>query len=435
MRLSHRLRLTLSATIVAAVVLGAIFFSVFFFANELEKNETRSILRSAALQTFSSLGAAQVITMRDIVAADPTLSIAVFDDKGRLQTLEGKLTPIARTEFISTTNQGNEVVQLGVESANRRVVVVMDWDSRAAALHRLAEILVLLYLPLVGLVGGTTWLAARATFRPLESLTRQAAELGGTDVGRRLAVQDDAEFGSFAEQLNSMLDRLEAMVRRQEQFAADAAHELRTPLTIVRGKIETTLLRKREQGDYEKTLNAVLAEMERLSGLVEGLLQSARSVSEPAPPMNLRPAVELVTQRWKDPFRERNVRLSLEAEDAVACMKEDEIACILDNLLGNALRHSPSKSECRVRLYRASERAVLEVTDQGPGVSKELEGKVFERFVRGEPSRNRMKGGFGIGLSICKQILQSRHGYIEVENNLEGGATFRATVVEASMSL
>jgi signal transduction histidine kinase len=279
----------------------------------------------------------------------------------------------------------------------------LDWTEWTSSLRELTVAFLILFPVLVGIVAFVTWQSAKATFRPLQEMSFQAAAIGGSDFTARIDVEDAAEFGLFAAQLNALLARIEEAVRAQEQFAADAAHELRTPLTVMRGKIETALMTSRTPEEYSKTLKALLKEVDRLTRLSEALLESARPGRTNAPVLNVEPAVWEVASRWLDRFVAKKVRLEVNSGPANVNIRREEIACVLDNLLANALRYSPPGSCCEISL-------------------SESDSGAFERFWREDGARSRGSGGFGIGLAVCKRLVESRNGKISIDSSYQKGA-------------
>jgi two-component system OmpR family sensor kinase len=255
----------------------------------------------------------------------------------------------------------------------------------------------------------------------------EAKILSSKGPGSRLAVPEDAEFGPLAERLNEFLDKIQASVRSQERFVADAAHELRTPLTILRGQVETTLLRERTGPEYAKVLNLLLDEAVRMSELVESLLVSSQASMTSAEVRDITVDVQEAVDRWTPRFREQQVALRSEIHPAEAPVLLRELDSVLDNLLGNALRHSTAGSSCWVVLSDGNGKTEISVADEGPGIPDEFKGQVFERFYRTDTSRNRDSGGFGIGLAICKRIANERGATIQVLDNSPTGAKFVVT--------
>ena len=213
-------------------------------------------------------------------------------------------------------------------------------------------------------------------------------------------------------------------MQRQERFVADAAHELRTPLTVIRGQIETALLRARTTEDYKHTLNIALAEAERLSRLVEGLLLSASAPVVKPTPITLDAVLERAHARWVDRFSQAGIELLLKDVPAARVeMRPEECDSILDNLLSNALKHSSPNSTTRISLAVDDVAATISVADEGTGVPESLRETLFDRFTRGETSRNRELGGFGIGLAVVKRLVEARGGDVYLAPS-EKGATF-----------
>ncbi len=442
MRISHRGALTLATSAASGTILAGLFaISMVIFSNK-EINRAHDILRPAILQVEQDAVSQNTITpdLGQVVEANPQLSFATFDMKGKLLATSGVLSlepsfrwaysmigkPTKRSGVAwGKIDIGTMRVIAGSKSTKKGLIVgVLPWSERERTITQAAFSLVVLWFPLVGLIGVVTWIASARTFKPLSSLTRQAELFSESDLTRRLTVNSHDEYAIFAGRLNSFLDRLEDSVQRQKRFVEDAAHELRTPLTILRGRIETSLLAQRTDAEYRDTLVLVLRETERMSRLVEAMLQSALPVMEITTPVDVEQILERVEARWLDRFVELEVQFDLITEPGYTIALEEEIDCVVDNLLSNALRASPKGTTCTVRLAHEGSNLLVTVTDEGPGVPPEKREAIFERFTRLERSRNRSLGGFGVGLAVSKRLVEARHGSILVTQGPKGGAQF-----------
>lgn len=431
MRLTHRRRLVLTASTVSGIILAALFVAASLLYRGFEVSEEAINVRQTAQQALEAAlhGGAQA-EVKAACDAEPNVSLAVYKD-GKVLAQDGPQDVGALNMTGRTWYNGVELTVHTLRHAAFRVVAALPWARREEALRRFSITLALLWFPLVGLVAGAAALSSRATFRPLDELRRQADAAREGGLNSRLKVIGTDEYSAFAKSLNGFLNSIEALVKNEEQFVADAAHELRTPLTALRGRVETTLLRDRSPEEYRKALGIVLVEAERLSDLVEALLGSATAAyARPVPPLDLEAEVEQAHARWLDRFAEANVGLEVSAVRASASVTPSEIGSILDNLLGNALRASPANTTCRIELWKAGNQVHLAVQDAGPGVPEELHERIFDRFVRGEESRNRATGGFGIGLSLCRRIVEGRGGKICVAPS-EKGARFEVDLPKA----
>ncbi len=442
MRISHRTRLTLATSTVCGVILAALFGTAIYIFQTNELLRAHDILRPAILQTKASAdkGEGQTPDVGEVVQANPQLSFGVFDLHGSLIGSAGPLSLVPAFRW-AYAMMGRPTHRSGVEwgiidIGNSRVVAgsittkvglvvgVLPWDERARTMNIATVALIILWFPLVGLVAVSTWIASARTFAPLESLAKQAEEFSETELSRRLVVESQGEFRTFAISLNHFLSRIEDSVERQKRFVEDAAHELRTPLTILRGRIETTMLSERTGDEYRDTLRQVLRETERMSRLVESMLQSALPVMDVTTPLDVESVLERAHARWLDRYVESGVQLELNTHSERILALEIEVDCVIDNLLTNALRASPDNSTVTIALERDGRNTLLSVTDEGTGVPPDKREAIFERFTRLEKSRNRSLGGFGVGLAVSKRLVEARGGSILVTDGPTGGARF-----------
>ncbi len=429
MKLSHRWRLTL----VSAGSAGVIFLALFALsAAGLRRSEEKAAQRELAPAVNQV--AADVRTgsekadLAEVVQANPNVSLAIFDAKGNLIAEDGKV----HLSFQATKGVSGDIV-IRTDSVNgKTVVAALPWTKHEAFIDRFQILCASLWLPLVGVVAIATWMTARSTFLPLEQLTKAAEAMSAEGLGARLHAEDQGEYRDFVLRLNGFLDRLEDSVRREERFLSDAAHELRTPLTVLRGELETSLQRPRQPEEYQATMAILLEETTRLSTLVELLLRSGAASHGPPGAVDMRESAERAHARWVDRFSEKGVHLTLTAEPSTAGLSEGEFDVLADNLLTNGLRVSEPGSTCSILVGAVDGKAVLQVGDQGPGIAPENVERIFERFARLDTGRSRTDGGFGIGLALCKEIVEHRGGTIRVEPAVPHGSLFTVTLKSAT---
>ncbi|MBL8066609.1 MAG: HAMP domain-containing histidine kinase [Chthonomonadaceae bacterium] len=423
MRLSHRHKLTLTVGILFGTILAAIFGAVAIYYDRLDAQAADDQLETVLNAVTRAVPRALENSIEEVSESPNEISVTIFKD-GQPYLHTGPLN-LMLMEGRGTVNVGQVAVRyMSRTVANYQIVVGMNWDAWSSSHRRLIILFALIWIPLTAFVAWTVWLTTARTFRPLLSMADEARGLSSAGPNSRLAVPHDPEFGALADHLNHFLDKIQEGVTRQEKFLADAAHELRTPLTIIRGQVETSLLRDRSVPEYQTVLRSTLEESVRMSSLVNLLLVSSRSEITPAPVVDITVAVQECVDRWSSQFAEAQVKLASKIEPAKAPVLQGELALVLDNLLGNALRFSPPGSICEVRLEAAEGSTIVTVADQGVGVPDDIKGMIFDRFFHRGSAHGPDSRGFGIGLAICKRICDARGASIQVVDTIPTGATF-----------
>jgi signal transduction histidine kinase len=308
-------------------------------------------------------------------------------------------------------------VRAGPRSAPRSIIVAVPVNDIEQSQRVLRNTLLVTYPPLVVIMALIAWRVIGWTLRPVEALRSGAARISGSDQDERLAVPASAdEIRALALTLNDMLDRLAAARGRQRAFVADAAHELRSPLASMLTQLEVAQ-RLGEGGDLTSDL---LADVTRLSALVEDLLLLARAGSDARPP-SVRESIDVraLLVATADRYAGARVPVSLTGGPAVyANASAEELRRVLANLVDNAVRHACSRVDLAVRAEAG--RAVLTVTDDGPGIPAGERERVFERFARLDNARGRDAGGTGLGLAIVRELLRRCDGSISLQDSPSG---------------
>ena len=304
-------------------------------------------------------------------------------------------------------------------------------DTRDRMLSRLK----LLLLGIMALVttltyAGSAWLARHA-INPVNEIIAQAREIGGGTINRRIsAYADSEEYRGLVEVINTMLDRLEDAFEAQRRFTADASHELRSPLTALRGELELARRRKRDAAEYERTIDSALEEVERLSRITEDLLTLARSDAGVlvlrSETVELAAATEEVVSRLQGTAVRKDVTIRAEFDDAAVVHGDpDLLKRLVWNLIGNAVKFTPTGGQVVVRVDRVDHGARLQVADTGPGIPPEAVDHIFERFYQVNQARTggHSHAGTGLGLAIARAIADL-HGASVVAMNRDVGALF-----------
>jgi len=279
----------------------------------------------------------------------------------------------------------------------------------------------------LGLAGG--WLIANRAFRPIDAISTTAGRISAGQLSERINVADtDSELGQLAGTLNSTFARLEASFAQQKQFTADASHELRTPIAVIISEAQTTLARERTPKEYRETIEACLDTAQQMRQLTESLLELANlDASQQATKREPLDLSELVRRRVEfiHPLADRRgLKLICNFSPAKTSGNADHLGLVVNNLLSNAIHYNKLNGEITVTTGVETNQAYVSVSDTGVGISPQDLPLIFDRFYRADKSRSRAEGRSGLGLAICKAIVEVQGGRIEVTSELGAGSTF-----------
>ena len=293
--------------------------------------------------------------------------------------------------------------------------------------------------PLVILLAcaGGYFLAGRA-LAPVAAMTRTARRIQAEGLGSRIGMETQRdELGELAATLDAMFERLEESFARERRFTADAAHELRTPLAVLRAETSLALTKPRQVKEYKRVIGVVEEEAERMGKLVGDLLTLARADEGKhglaSKPVSLGPLCRGVVAQMSPLAASREIELSVQIESEATVMGDNQwLSQMLTNLVDNGIKYTSSRGWVNVTVRKKSGIAMIEVVDNGAGISIEQLPHVFDRFYRADKARSRdgRQAGFGLGLAICHWIVRSHGGYIEATSHVGEGTRFLVSLPE-----
>jgi signal transduction histidine kinase len=449
MKLPIRLRLTIAFALGMALVLiglGA------FLYDQLGAELLRSVdsgLRSRAEVMVAGLGGggggnfadapgslvapgqafAQVLDLsHQSMVVDSTSAVAA----GPVVT-SASLAHVSGAVFSTLSVPGIGPSRILVVPAGGHVFVLVGTTlaDRQLALTRLLVLFAIGGPIALSLTSGAGWVLAGAALRPVESLRREAAAISTSEPDRKLLVPATGdELARLATTLNDMLGRLHEALMRERRFVDEAAHELRTPLGVLKGELDLALSRPRDREELETALSRASQEADRLSLLAEDLLVLSR-VSGGRLPVHrewlpLRRFIDMATVSARNVAARRRIKLHIEVPDSQARIDPNRIRQALDNMVGNAIRHSPDRAEIGVGAKQEADELRIWVEDAGPGFPEAFLERAFEPFVRADDEQQGSSGD-GLGLAIVRAIGEAHGGGATAENRSEGGA--RVTLI------
>ncbi len=261
---------------------------------------------------------------------------------------------------------------------------------------------------------------------PLRRLTRATESIAAGESPEKLNLRSRDEIGQLGTSFDHMVDNLRRSEELRQSMTADIAHELRTPVTIIQGTLEAVL-----DGVYDptpETIAPVYEETLHLGKLIDDLRELALAEAGELHVERERMDVGKLVRQIIDatmPALEGvpSVRVSVDAEP-MAMVDPKRFRQILGNILSNALRYTPADGSIDIVVRTVGDEVEISVSDTGPGISPDDLDHLFERFYRGDASRNRAVGGSGLGLAIVKQWVEAHRGRVWAENRPEGGAKF-----------
>jgi heavy metal sensor kinase len=317
-----------------------------------------------------------------------------------------------------------------------RILVGKSIQPERAELHRLAALLsgAGAAVLLIGLIGG--WMLSLGVVRPIAEITAAAQSISASNLSRRIDVAGtQSELGNLAAVLNDTFARLEAAFQQQIRFTADASHELRTPLAIIHSHSQLALSRPRSAEEYQTMFQTCLRASDRMKNLVDSLLLLARAdggrLNLTLAPVDLRRIAEDAIDLLTPLAAARSITIEKKLQAAVLTADATRLAQVAANLLSNAIRYNRDGGKVEVTVSEDATDAILTISDTGLGIAPENQTHLFERFYRVDEARSRAEGGSGLGLSICKTIVQAHGGAITFQSEVNKGTTFTVRLSRA----
>ena len=368
----------------------------------------------------------ETLYVPNLIGTDPPLPV-----------IEGRTIAIGEPFTVPSDDGDVRYRAVARHEARATLVYALPLSDVDATVRRLIVVEAVATIAALAVLGVLTWWVVRLGVRPVKRMTAVATAIAAGDTAARVPsdVASGTEAGDLAAALNEMLDQRQRVEDRLRQFVGDASHELRTPVTTIRGYAE--LYRAgalSEPTELAEAMRRTEQEAIRMGSLVEDLLHLARL--DQGRPM-AQDRVDLVTV-IADAARDggavephRPIDWNVTGDVAVTG-DEQRLRQVVANLVTNALVHTEPGTPIHLRASREDGVAVLEVADEGPGMTEEVAAQAFERFYRADPSRVRAHGGSGLGLSIVAATVQAHGGTTKLLTAPGKGTTVRVELPASS---
>jgi len=352
--------------------------------------------------------------------------LTLFDEQK--EPVAGRAESTAGHTMQEVTANGRTVGWLGLRNQDS-----LSDPLDMAFLKQQAKALYIVGALALALAAVVAFLLSRHLLAPIQQLIKGTHSLTSRKFGVRVSVNSSDELGQLAGDFNLMAQTLEQYEKLRQQWISDIAHELRTPLSILRGEIEALQDGIREASSQRiESLHAEVVHMSRIvSDLHDLSLAESAALHIKKEPVDLVRALRTCIQKFQSMFDERGIELvdALgDSETIIIAGDKDRLSQVFSNLLENSLRYTDSPGCLTVRQLCTMSVVLLQFADTKPAVPTEALDRLFDRLYRVDPSRSRVHGGSGLGLSICKTIIEAHEGTITALHAASGGLQIEITL-------
>lgn len=348
-----------------------------------------------------------------ILPAKPPRGKDIREIEVRVRGVEGKLVNARYLRF-TIANQARIEIARSMETTDELMA-----GFRSAFLISMTLILSL------GLVGG--WLLAKRFWQQIENFNQMAMKIFNSgNLASRMPIKGKDEFSALATNMNAILDKMEKLFQGIRQVSDNIAHDLRSPLSRLRVDVEVSLQESNPE-NYRATLERVLAELQNMQEIFQSLLSlgqaEAGSMKIRKKPINLSQLLEDIVELYGPLSEDKGQNFKVQIPpDLVIDGDRQLLAQALSNLLDNAVKYVPEGGKIALSAEMKNDVAIVLLEDSGPGIPHEMRKKVFDRFVRVDPSRT--LPGTGLGLSLVKAFIELHQGHIVLSESSLGGTLF-----------
>ena len=337
-----------------------------------------------------------------------------------------------KTSFYNTTINTQKIRQgqFPIINKNKKTIgyltIGVSQEESSSVLHNLFIVLSFTYLILVFVLYLIMYYVASKAIKPVQKLIQSASQINESNISSRLPLPNNKdEIYKLATTFNDLLNRIENSIEQQKQFTADASHEMRTPLTIIKGTLEVLLRKERTPEQYEKKINEVISQTDRLSYLFDQLLQLARAESNNTiikkEKIILKEKIDHLINGGDLLLNKNQIKYNIPS-NCVVFADAALLDRILENIISNAIKYNTPNGNITFEWNEKSNSLLIK--DEGIGISKDQQPYLFNRFYRADNSRSSEIKGNGLGLSIVKKLCELQHIKISVESAENKGTSF-----------
>ena len=298
------------------------------------------------------------------------------------------------------------------------------------ASNLLENIFTAMPIMLILCIGGGM-IASRKTRAIIRDITEVTQKITSQNLKERLKIPPvNDEIQELTLTINSMMDRLETSFGEIKQFTSDVSHELRNPLFALKGEIEVTLSQKRKEYEYRESMQVCLERINVLIKMVNDLFLITRFDSNKIhlefEYINLGDMIRDMHDFFLPMTQQKQIDFTISrCDETIICVDKIKICQVVNNLIENAVKFTPQNGTIDISLMEKNKNAIaLTVTDNGVGMSSNELEKIFDRFYQIDRSRSGAEPGAGLGLHICKKIVEAHEGTIKVKQNADKGVVF-----------
>ncbi|MFA3783311.1 sensor histidine kinase [Melioribacteraceae bacterium 4301-Me] len=452
---SFRNRIAVYFILVTAILIAILFSLIYLIVLDTVYTHLNNDLDAEAKEVYSSF----VIINDNLIFANPyewvekehnqievnPTFIEIIDNNGKIIRKTSNLKDdklwydltIKEERYFNTTLSGSPVRQLQKAVTNPKgkvlayILIAIPLEESELVLENLKSTLLVGYPIVLIILFFISRLIAGKFIEPIDKVIKTAQRITRENLSERIELPSHQdEIYTLTLTINNLLERIEDTVQREKQFTADASHELRTPLSIIKGTLEVLTRKPREVNQYIEKINLVVKEIDRMSLLIDQLLELAKFESGNIHPklekVDLIEIINNVYLRLKPFFEEKNSKIYFNiSSSGIVSADSSMLNIIFENIISNSLKYSPPNKPIIVEVSQKDNTQICSVIDQGVGIPKEEISKIFDRFYRVDKSRTSRSSG--LGLAIVKRLADIQNLKLSLQSNTNEGTIFTIT--------
>ncbi|MCP4670780.1 MAG: HAMP domain-containing protein [Desulfobacula sp.] len=446
-------RLTLWFTGIFTICSGVAFGLFYFLAIQTLQTQTDQILLDnaskfrATIQRNGLIGARELAVLEAQAAGEKVIFFRLLYPSGEVfasshmsywqhvNIHENALKQLIITNqnvfetivIPSTKQKARTLYSFVASNAILQTGIAMDYQSKFLSTFKKVFFAAMGFIIIFSAVSG--WLLVAKALSGVKTITKTARDISGSNLEERvLAIGNKNELDQLAITFNSMLDRIEELVKNIREMSDNIAHDLKSPITRIRGFAELALVHDENMDNYRTMASNTIEESDRLLDMINTMLVISRAEAGEDDfnfaKTNLSLMIKEACELFAPLAEDKHIKLSLDIQDNILIFSDMKmLQRAFSNILDNAIKYTPANGEVSIVLILKNSGAVIKIQDTGIGITPNDFEKIFERFYRADISRT--KAGSGLGLSLARTIVRAHKGEITVSNAQHSGSVFK----------